>query len=298
MDTQWDDDRVRATLRERSNTSAITGLPEVGFIVQLHDHGPPGERLTKPVLMFDSESAHGTAGQFGDHAEADAFADRRQAAELRRQREIEVEQRRRKDTLSERLRECWEEERRQKEIAKAASKAAKDADALARQLAEEAESPEISVSCNPTDDGWSLWVAPCWTDGTQDGDPRQLAIVGSGMLGPRKLAASDEPKPRKRRGKKPPPRSKPAAPENVADAGGLPIKIGSAVTISVRADGLGGWEDIRGQVTKIGAEDPSGAHEVEIAGEDGRPYSALSTECVRSEDGDEPVDDWPDPEPA
>lgn len=325
METQWDDDRIRATVKERSTKSPITGLDEVGWIVQLHDLGPTGERLTKPFALFDSESTHGSAGVFHDSEAAQAFADRRLVAELRCQREIEAERHRRKDVLSERQREQWAEEKRQKEIAKAANKAAKAADDLARALAAEAENPGIAISCNPAEDGWSLWVAPCWTEGTQDGDPRQLVMEGMGLLGPRKL--TDDKTPSRRAGKDPadaqafydreaeragpvhpadqpkrmPPKRKGKAgaptPEHVADSAGLPIGLGSRVQISVQ-DGAGGWTEVEGDVVKIGALDKSGVHKVEIEDSSGMPYEVLATECTRCATGEEPTEGWDDPEAA
>jgi hypothetical protein len=327
MDTQWDDDRIRATVRERSSKSPITGLDEVGWIVQLHDLGPADGRSAKPVLVFDSESTHGSAGVFHDDQTAQAFADRRRAAELRCQREIEAERHRRKEELSERQRDLWAEQARQKEIAKEANKAAKAADDLARKLAEEAANPTIAISCNPAEDGWSLWVAPCWTEGTQDGDPRQLVMEGMGLLGPRKLTDDKAPAKGKRSGKDPavaqafydreaeqagpqhpadqpkrtPPKrkAKPAAPppEHVAESAGLPIGLGSRVQISVQ-DGSGGWTDVEGDIVKIGALDPSGVHMVEIEDGNGLPYDALATECTRVATGEEPTEGWDDPEAA
>jgi hypothetical protein len=328
MDTQWDDDRITITIKDRGNKSPITGLDEVGYVVQLHDQGPPGERLTRPVLLFDSESAHGTAGMFGDPTEAGAFADRRHAAEQACRRAIEAERHARKEALSERQRDLWAEEKRQEDIAKAARKAAKEADTQARALAEEAEKPDIAVSCNPSDDGWSLWVGPCYTDGTQDGDPRQLAFVGHGLLGPRKLL--DDKTPVKRVGKDPaaakahydreaeqagpvhpadqpttrkkktPPRvGKAALPtQHVADSNGLPIGLGSKVSFTVD-DGEGGDETLEGKVTKIGDMDPRGAHRVEIEGEDGHPHDLMATECTLVP-ADEPTDDpeWSEPDAA
>lgn len=292
MDTQWDDNRIRATVKARSNPSPVTGLQEVGFVAQLHDHGPAGERFAKPVLLFDSESGHGTAGVFGDERSAQAFADRRLEAELRCQREIEAERHRRRDALSERQRDLWAEEKRQKEIAAEARKAATDADKQARKLAEEADEPEIAISCNPSEDGWSLWVAPCWTDGTQDGDPRQLAIAGTGMLGPRKVATS-EPKRRgldpaealvafdkpKRKGKRPPPRT-----SHVPDTKGQPIGIGTEVTFH---GGSGRVTAIRGEGDEV---------MLEIEDETGMPCDILPDDVTRVED-DQPGD-WPDPEAA
>lgn len=308
MTTQWDDDRIRASAKERTNRSPVTGLPEVGFVVQLFDLGPPGERSPKPRLLFDSESAHGTAGVFGDQHEALAFCERRHAAELRCQREIEAERHRRKEQLSERQRDLWAEEHRQKEIAKAARKAALEADEQARKLAEEAASPEISIACNPSEDGWSLWVAPCWTDGTQEGDPRQLVIEGSGMLGPRRLVGSDDPP---RRGLDPkavlaayddeasntpearPPRDKRKRKRTVSvrvpDSKGRPIGVGSLVQFSVD-DG----PDRKGQVMAIGGR---GEGSVEIEDDEGKPWDAMASECTLV-DGDEQASDWPDPEAA
>jgi hypothetical protein len=323
MTSQWDDDRIRITIKDRGNKSPITGLDEVGYVVQLHDHGPPGERSVRGVLLFDSESAHGTAGLFGDPTEARAFADRRIAAEFACQRAIEAERHARKEALSERQRDLWSEEKRQKDIAKAANKAAKEADQQARALAQEAESPDIAVSCNPSDDGWSLWVGPCYTDGTQGGDPRQMVLEGHGMLGPRKIA--DDKTPAKRQGKDPkaaadyyeseaanagdvhpddkpkakrlPPLRKgkpaPAAPQYVPDSAGLPIALGSRVTFLV-ADGEGVLQESEGSITKIGGLDPSGVHMVEIES-DGKPYDALATECTRVQAEDMPMDEqWPD----
>ena len=319
--TTWDDDRIRATVKERSSKSPITGLDEVGWIVQLHDLGPADGRAAKPVLLFDSEGVHGTSGVFHDDQAAQSFADRRLAGELRRQRETEAERHRRKEALSERQRDLWAEEHRQKEIAKAANKAAKAADEQARKLAEEAQDPAIALSCNPAEDGWSLWVAPCWTDGTQDGDPRQLVIEGSGMLGPRKLADDKTPaKPKagmyplldqdaaeeiiadaeRRKGKRAR-KSKPAPtlppPDHVADSAGLPLKKGSRVAFDVQG-GDGRYETITGTVTQILGLDASGVHRVEIEGERGEPYEALATECTRVPEPDEPTEDWDDPEAA
>jgi hypothetical protein len=303
MTSQWDDDRIRITIKDRGNKSLITGLDEVGYVVQLHDHGPPGERSTRGVLLFDSEAAHGTAGLFGDPTEAREFADRRLAAEFACQRAIEAERHARKEALSERQRDLWAEEKRQKDIAKAANKAAKEADQQARALAQEAESPDIAVSCNPSDDGWSLWVGPCYTDGTQGGDPRQMVLEGHGMLGPRKLAddktpANESKAPRRLPPKLKNPKGKPAAPQHVPDSAGLPIALGSRVTFLV-ADGEGVLQESEGTITKIGALDPSGVHMVEIES-DGKPYDALATECTRVQADDMPMDDkhWPDPEAA
>lgn len=292
MSTKWDEDRVRAVVKERASKSPITGLDEVGFVVQVWDHGPPDGRSAKPLLMFDSEGVLGTAGVFASEGEALVYAGRREAGELRRQREIEKERHRRREALSERQRDLWAEQARQKEIAKAANKAAKAADDLARKLADEADDPAIALSCNPSEDGWSLWVAPCWTDGTQEGDPRQLVMEGMGLMGPRKLAeAGAEPKPKGKRGKgkKAPPRHEapPKLPTHVPDVSGLPLRVGSRVEIP-------GLDVKAGRLTEIRRQDPDGAFIVEVEDDHGMPREVASSECCKIEgrEGEDPT--WPE----
>lgn len=310
--SKWDDDRLVARVVTRGTKSEISGLDEVGFVVQVLDTGPLGERLAKPVALFDSEGVHGTAGRFPDHETAQTYADRRLAGMMRLAREIEAERHRRKEQLSERQRDLWAEEKRQKEIAKAANKAAKEADEQARKLADEAEDPVISLSCNPSEDGWSLWVAPCWTDGTQDGDPRQLVIEGSGMLGPRKLVdsegRSDAPRPgrdpaqdaqtyeRTPGGNRKPPKRKAAqaptkAPQHVQDAAGLPLRVGSKVLVLLK-DGER-LQEHEASVEEILRQDPSGSWWITVADEAGIPADVLSGEC-RKVEGREPTDDEPE----
>ena len=82
----------------------------------------------------------------------------------------------------------------------------------------------------------------------------------------------------------------------MGDASGLPIGLGSRVQFSVQDGDT--WTDLEGKITRIGALDPSGAHEVEIEDDGGHPYQALATECTRVPADDEPTEDWPDPEAA
>lgn len=303
--TQWDDDRLVLQIVTRGTKSAITGLDEVGFVVTIGDAGPPDGRTARPRGLFDSEAVHGEAGRFHDEETAQEFGERRLAGMLRQAREIEAERHRRKEALADRQAELWAEEHRQKEIAKAANKAAKEAEQLARKLSEEAQEPVIALSCNPGEPGWSLWVAPCWTDGTQDGDPRQLVMEGMGLVGPRKLADDGGEQPGKdptadraqydreaKAADKPrrmPPRRKaePTAklPEHVPDAQGLPLRVGSKVEVG----------DQEAEVLRVLRQDPSGQYWVELEARDGEILERLSGECVKVE-GRDPAEDEPDPE--
>jgi hypothetical protein len=313
--TQWDDDRLVLQVVTRGTKSAITGLDEVGFVVTIGDAGPPDGRTNRPRCLFDSEAVHGEAGRFHDEETAREFGQRRLAGMLRQAREIEAERHRRKEALADRQADLWAEEHRQKEIAKAANKAAKEAEQLARKLSEEAQEPVIALSCNPSEPGWSLWVAPCWTDGTQDGDPRQLVMEGMGLTGPRKLADdSEEPKARKRAGKDPavdraqydeakptgkprrmPPRRKDPEssaklPEHVPDAQGLPLRVGSRVECP---DGDGAL--YFATVLRIVRQDQSGGYIVECEDDCGVPVERLSMELIKQE-GRDPAEDEPEPD--
>lgn len=284
MSTLWDDDRVVLEVKERSSRDPITGLDNVGWVVQILDAGPLAARHPRPKLMFDSDMVHHEAGVFHDHAAAQEFGDRMRAGTLRQQQEIERIRHARKEVLSERQLEHWAEQARQKALAAAATKAAREADEAARKLAVEADAPEVALSCNPTGEGWSLWLGPSLTDGTEGGDPRQLVMegLGIGLKGPQRLAGAGDEKPKatrlppKRKGSKP--ASPTARPEEVPDAQGFPIGRGSAVTLS-------GEDDARATVVEIGAFDvKAGQWTITVEREDGGPADVLASECMRVDD--------------
>ena len=107
--TQWDDDRIKAKIEawEPAQGTQIGLGQSTGVVVRVYDHGPADGRVAKPVLLLSSEVRHGTAGVFGDTAEASDYAARIERALLDRERAVEALIHERRDLLPERQAVHW-----------------------------------------------------------------------------------------------------------------------------------------------------------------------------------------------
>ena len=337
MDTQYQDGRFKAKIEEWTPSAGQQiGLGQShGMVVRVYDHGPADGTDGPPRMILDSEMKHGSAGVFGDSAEARDYADRIEIATLVSARWSETIIHERREACPRRQSEHWAKRDQAKAEAAEANKRAKQHQQDAERLAAEAEAPGVIADVPLRGEGWAIKLSPSLTDGTheteewrvlvqQGPDPRPTTrdrrrhgpavakaepstlvddVTDETLAKPRGLdpaaarEAYGEDQPKGKRTRKPKPAATLPPPDHVADSAGLPLKKGSRVAFDVMNDG-GRYETIAGTVTQILGLDPSGVHRVEIEGERGEPYEALATECTRVPDPDEPTEDWTDPEAA
>lgn len=164
-------------------------MDAVGLVVRLYDRGPADGRLGEPLLLVDSEVAHGGTGIFGSEKEAEQYRDRLRDAHLAagRAREQLVEERCK--GLPDLGHECIAAEALALAEASAARSRAKAATERHKKLTGDARDPQVLVNCQPRGEGWTVQAALCETEG-QTGEPRALASLGGTQPGKGRAAKS------------------------------------------------------------------------------------------------------------
>lgn len=334
--TQWDDDRIKARIEawEPAQGTQIGLGQSTGVVVRVYDHGPADGRAAKPVLLLSSEVRHGTAGVFGDTAEASDYAARIERALLDRERAVEALIHERRDLLPERQAVHWTARDQAKAEAAEANKRAKAHQADAETLGEEARRPEVTVDCPLRGEGWVVLAAPSLTDGTREtNEPRVLVDtrpsekatapardrrrhgkpVSKGEISTLvdEMIAETEAKRLGRdpaqdreayetvpgsKARKPPRRKGKAADGTPKLPDHVPDAGGLPLRIGSRVEYDDGAGETEGEVLRIVGQDHSGHYRVEVQGEDGEVCERLSGELVRIDRGRDPAEDEPEPD--